>query len=935
MPDTALIKMINMTASLHFLHRILIMVILTAILCGCSNKKKEAKYVIGFSQCVGSDLWRRTMLEEMKMELSLHPGATLVYRDANNSNRKQISQVGELLKMDIDLLIISPNEARPLTPIVEQAYNSGIPVVIIDRKTSSSAYTAYVGADNYQIGKMAGQYVSGLLKGKGNIMEIMGLPGSSPTIERQRGFAEGLQKSANVRISNQIYGDWLKSHAIDELLKMNESLRTTDLIFAHNDQMASAAREALDKLGIKRKVAIIGIDALPGQGGGLQMIDGKVIDASLLYPTGGKEAITTAFRILGKESILKENILQSVVIDSSNVQLMKLQWNKFSSQQRDIERQQSLLAEQRSLFDNQQLTLNVTVVTLVLSVVFGGLAFFSLLENRKINKNLEANNLEIINQRNKLIEMSEKAKEATEAKLNFFTNISHEFRTPLTLILSPLEDLINNEKINALAGKNLKLINKNVFRLLRLINQLIEYRRIEYGKMRIRSTSNNLIDFIADIIETFQLAAKKQNIDLRLFTKESDITVWFDVNMFDKVIFNLISNALKFTPANGIVHVTVSKDDAHISIKVEDNGPGMDQEEILHIFEHFYQADSNARKGSGLGLSLSKELMNLLHGDLTVESRKWHGTIFTVTLPLGSSHLREEEKHTQQAEREELYENAKIYTSELEHLKREKNHDLLRELKERSVLIIEDNADLLHYLAEKLDEEYEVFIANTGESGITSAYEQVPDLIICDVVLPDLSGKKITEKLKSDIRTSHIPIILLTAQGSVEQQINGFESMADAYIVKPFNYEYLLATVRNLMKNRLLLKSHYTSDISSGNRQPISKSLDKKFVNDFSGLVEQNLGNENFSVEEISKALGVSRVQLYRKVKALLDCSVTDYIVNRRLKKAKFLLINERYTIAEITYMVGFSSPNYFSTVFKSKYGMRPSEFKRNQSPTQ
>ncbi|MDQ0967211.1 AraC-like DNA-binding protein/CheY-like chemotaxis protein [Flavobacterium sp. W4I14] len=368
---------------------------------------------------------------------------------------------------------------------------------------------------------------------------------------------------------------------------------------------------------------------------------------------------------------------------------------------------------------------------------------------------------------------------------------------------------------------------------------------------------------------------------------------------------------------------------------MEDNGPGMDQEEILHIFEHFYQADSNARKGSGLGLSLSKELMNLLHGDLTVESRKWQGTIFTVTLPLGSSHLREEEKHTQQAEREELYENAKIYTSELEHLKREKNHDLLRELKERSVLIIEDNADLLHYLAEKLDEEYEVFIANTGESGITSAYEQVPDLIICDVVLPDLSGKKITEKLKSDIRTSHIPIILLTAQGSVEQQINGFESMADAYIVKPFNYEYLLATVRNLMKNRLLLKSHYTSDISSGNRQPISKSLDKKFVNDFSGLVEQNLSNENFSVEEISKALGVSRVQLYRKVKALLDCSVTDYIINRRLKKAKFLLINERYTIAEITYMVGFSSPNYFSTVFKSKYGMRPSEFKRNQFPTQ
>jgi signal transduction histidine kinase/CheY-like chemotaxis protein/AraC-like DNA-binding protein/ABC-type xylose transport system substrate-binding protein len=922
-----------MTAKFDLFLRIFISTILITMLSGCSEKKKETEYVIGFSQCVGSDLWRKTMLEEMKMELSLHPRARLIYRDANNSSVKQISQVGELLKMDVDLLIISPNEARPLTPIVEQAYSSGIPVVVIDRKTSSTAYTAYVGADNYQIGNMAGQYVSGLLKGKGNIIEIMGLPGSSPTVERERGFAYGLKKNGNIKVTHQLYGDWLKSHAERELFKMRNELSKTDVIFAHNDQMAVAAREVISRLGIKHKISIVGIDALPGQGGGLQMIDTKVIDASMLYPTGGKEAISTAFRILEKEPILKENILQSVVIDSSNVKLMKLQWSKFISQQRDIERQQSLLSEQLSLFENQQVILNITVVTLVLSVVFGGLAFFSLLENRKINKSLEANNLEILDQRNQLIELSKKAEEATEAKLNFFTNISHEFRTPLTLILSPLEDLINNEKINTLAGRNLKLINKNVFRLLRLINQLIEYRKIEYGKMRIRSTCNNLNDFISDIIETFQPVARKQNVDLRLHAKKMDIMVWFDVNMLDKVIFNLISNALKFAPINGKVHLTITVDSSYAYLKVEDNGPGMDHEETLHIFEHFYQAESSTKKGSGLGLSLSKELMTLLHGMLSVESLKWQGTIFTVSLPLGSGHLREEEMHTESDKREELYENAKIYTSELEYIEAEKDSGAFRQLKEQSILVIEDNTDLLHYLSEKLEDGYEVFIANTGESGINSAYEQVPDLIICDVVLPDLSGKKITEKLKSDIRTSHIPIILLTAQGSVEQQINGFESMADAYIVKPFNYEYLLATVRNLMKNRLLLKSHYTSDISSGNRQPISKSLDKKFVNDFSGLVEQNLSNENFSVDEISKLLGVSRVQLYRKVKALLDCSVADYIINRRLKKAKFLLINERFTIAEITYMVGFSSPNYFSTVFKSKYGMTPSDFKRKQTP--
>ena len=915
------------------LTRIFILVLLGSLLLSCGKKKKkEAQYVIAFSQCVGSDLWRRTMLEEMKMELSLHPDARLIYSDANNSSERQVSQVKEMLDKGIDILIISPNEASPLTPVVEQAYNKGIPVIIIDRKISSSSYTAYVGADNYQIGKMAGEYVGSLLAGNGNVIEIMGLPGSSPAIERQKGFSKGLEKFKGIRISAQIYGDWLKPNSEKQLLKFKKALAYTDLIFAHNDQMASGAKEVLHQLGLEKRIKIIGIDALPGAGGGLQMIDSKVINASMLYPTGGKEAISTAFKILGKVSFDKENILPSLVIDSSNVQLMKMQWNKFSSQQQDIERQQTLLEEQRALFNNQQFILNIIVIALVLSFVFGGLAFFSLQENRKINKKLEANNLEILNQRNQLIEMSEKANKATEAKLNFFTNISHEFRTPLTLILSPLEDLIKNEKINALAGQNLKLIHKNVFRLLRLINQLIEYRKIELDKMSIKASANNLVDFINEILESFQHSAKKRNIDLRLISTEKDIVVWFDANMLDKVIFNLLSNALKFTSANGTIHLTIKRQDLFITVEVKDNGAGMEPEEVNHLFEHFYQAESNAARGSGLGLSLSKELMKLHHGDLMAESKKWYGTTFTIKLLTGEDHFSAKEKSVQPLLKEELHENARIYTTDLEEGRAQKSSDTLRHLKEQSILIIEDNSDLLYYLGDKFDDEYEIFIANTGDSGISSAYEQVPDLIICDVVLPDFSGRQISEKLKSDVRTSHIPIILLTAQDSLEQQINGIESMADAYIIKPFNYNYLLANVRNLLKNRLLLKSHYTSDISSIAKQPISKSLDKKFINDFSGLVEENLGNENFSVEQISKILGVSRVQLYRKIKALLDCSVNDYILNRRLKKARYLLNNERYSIAEITYMVGFSTPNYFSTVFKSKYGMTPSEFKKNQT---
>ncbi|RVU00485.1 helix-turn-helix domain-containing protein [Mucilaginibacter limnophilus] len=902
------------------------------MLSGCGGKKHDPEYVIGFSQCVGSDLWRKTMMEEIKMELSLHPNATLVYADANGSSKTQIEQVKKMLNDGVDILIISPNEAMPLTPIVEQTYNKGIPVVVIDRKTSSNLYTAYVGADNYEIGKMAGEYAGNVLKGKGNIVEIMGLPGSSPAIERQRGFADGIKRFKDVKVTSQLYGNWLKGTAENQLLKSAASLNNVDMVFAHNDVMAAGARSVINRLRLNHSIKVVGIDALPGNGGGLQMVGSGVLNASMLYPTGGKEAIVTAFRILNKESFSKENNLQSLVIDSSNVQLMKLQWAKVSSQQKDIERQQALLTEQETLFKSQQTVLNITVITLVLAIIFGGLASYSLLENRKINKSLEAKNDEILSQRNKLIEMSAKAEMATEAKLNFFTNISHEFRTPLTLILSPLEDLLNNDKIRSVAGKNLNLIHKNAFRLLRLVNQLIEYRKIEYEKMQVNASPNNLVEFVKDIIDSFQHSAKKRNIDLRLIhTDAQNIDVWFDANMLDKVVFNLLANALKFTGPNGKIHVFIRQDDEYVYVDFQDNGIGMTDDEVLHVFEHFYQADTNSTKGSGLGLSLSKELMLLHHGDLKVSSKKWEGTTFTLTLKTGAEHFAEDEIKREPLNKAELYERSKVYTTDLDETTEIQNTDALRELKEQSVLIIEDNIDLLNYLSAKLSEQYEVYTASSGTAGLDSAYELVPDIIISDVVIPGIIGTELTRRLKSDIRTSHIPIILLTAKGSIEQQIHGIESMADAYIAKPFNYDYLLATAKNLLKNRALLKDHYSSDISTQGKVPMSNSLDKKFLNDFAGIVEQNLSNENFSVDDICKLIGISRVQLYRKVKALLNCSITDYILKRRLKKAKYLLINENYTIAEVTYMVGFATPNYFSTVFKAKYGITPTEFKRSQ----
>ena len=872
------------------------------------------------------------MLEEMKMELSLRSGTNFIYTDANNSSDRQIQQVEKMINDGIDLLIISPNEASPLAAIVEQVYDKGIPVIVIDRKTSSSRYTAYVGAENYQVGKMAAQYITKLLRGKGKVVEILGLPGSSPAMERDKGFSDELRQFPELKLETQVYGNWIAGSTYQQLEKNREKILASDAIFAHNDVMAASATEFLQRNHSIKRIKVIGVDALPGPGGGLQMISEKKITASVLYPTGGKEAINIAFKILNKEPFSKENILQSMVIDSSLVQLMKLQWAKASSQQKDIERQQNMLTDQLRVYDSQRIVLNIIVVTLVLAIIFGGLAFFSLLENRKINKSLEQKNNEILDQRNQLVEASAKIEAATEEKLNFFTNISHEFRTPLTLILSPLDDMLKNEKINSGEKRELAMIQKNAYRLLKLVNELIDYRKIEHQKFRVHLTKNNAQSFLSDIIESFRYGAIKKDISLRLIGPKEEIVANFDGNILEKVILNLLSNALKFTPKQGKITVTLLKGLEDFTIEVTDNGRGMTEDELLHVWDQFYQSDTVESRGSGLGLALARELVHLHGGSIGVQSKKWQGSTFKVILPLEKP-AKGDQLEERTAERMNvLSEQVKVFIAE-ESLVAERKVDTAQEyIKDHSVLIIEDNIDLLNYLTEKFSSTYEVFTATSGNQGLNEAFEKIPDVIVSDVVIPGMSGKEIAKVLKTDLRTSHIPIVLLTAQGNPEQQIEGIQSMADIYMTKPFHFDYLLANVQNLIRNRMILKEHYISDIStSGEKKPVLSVLDKKFLNDFAGIVEHHLSNEALSVDDLAKTIGISRIQLYRKVKALLDCSITDYILNRRLKKASYLLLNEEYSISEISFMVGISSPTYFSTLFKSKYGMSPTEFKKKQ----
>lgn len=890
---------------------------LSAVLAGCTPSIVPPVHTIYFSQCVGSDLWRRQMLAEMKMELSFHPGVEFVYTDAENDSRVQADQIARMLKeRKIDVLIVSPNEAKPLTPVVENAYNNGIPVILIDRKTASDQYSTFIGTDNYVIGRMAAGYLGESAHGPLSVVEVLGLAGSSPTIERDRGFRDGLAAYPNIHLVRRVRGNWLTATTEDSLWAVRGSLAGVDAVFAQNDNMGSGARTILNRVCPGRRVRVIGVDALPGQGGGMEMIGNKVLDASLVYPTFGKEAIITACRMLDHEPVPKVNMLQSLVVDSGNVQVMNMQYNKIIGQQDLIERQQQLMDRQRSIYRGQQTVLDVIILSLVLAVVFGGVAFASLRQNIKINRRLKV-------QKGELVDMSARAQAATEARLNFFTNVSHELRTPLTLILSPLSDIIDSERLTSAGRQNIQLIQQNSHRLMKIVNQLIDYRKVEIDKQTITASHNNLVEYVLEIVNSFSSHARRNGVHLHFQAAERDIPVWFDTQLLDKVFFNLVSNAIKFTREDGSVVVRVERLASEAVVRVTDNGIGMTEEECARAFDLFYQADHAPMAGSGIGLSLSKEIVRLHHGSITVDSEKWKGTTFSVVLPLGDTHLSAFEKGAPVPRNaQELA----VFQGDLEPVSSPAPGFSFESPKELTILLIEDNEDLLQYLRERFSASFDVIVSRNGNDGLTQAYEYIPDVIVSDVVLPGQSGKTIASALKSDFRTSHIPIVLLTAQASVEQQISGLDAMADLYITKPFQFEYLAAAVQNLIRNRSLLKKHFAADVP---QTSISNRLDKKFLNDLTGIVEQHLSDDQFGIDDICRLIGISKMQLYRKAKALLGTSVSEYILMRRIKEAQTLLAAGELSVAEVTYKVGFSNPNYFSTVFKGKCGVSPTEYRR------
>ena len=907
---------------------IICLLAILAIILSCSNIRSQSKYAIGFSQCC-SDPWRNVMEGEMYRELAFYPEIGFEIRKAEGNSNRQIEQIRELVELGVDLLIVAPNESEPLTAVIEEVYSKKIPVILIDRKTESESYTAYVGGDNYFIGKTAANYIANKFNRKGKIIELQMAKSVSAAIERNRGFMDGLDAYPNMEVIEAVETELIAENVYNELPTVLNRHPEIDIIFAHTDMLAELAYEVAKSQNRAEDIFFVGVDGIPGNGNGIQSVEEGVLDASLLYPTGGAEAIQLALTILHRLPFEKKNLLETTVIDPSNARIIHLQMEKVNNLQKTIDEQISQNAKLNQIFRNQRLFIVILTSSLLVALILGAFLWRSLQTRKKINRNLENKNREVLKQQEQILAMSNEVSAATKAKVDFFTNISHEFRTPLTLILGFAEDLIPSKELSNQVKKSIQLISENGFRLLRLVNQLMDFRKIESNKMRILVQEKDLIAFIENIMKSYRQVAKKRNIDFQLYSRHESLKLFFDGSMMDKVFFNLLSNAFKFTPNGGKIHLFVQKDEFEnlVKIMVEDSGAGMSKEVLQHIFEPFYQGSSEPNPGTGLGLPLSQRLIDLHGGTLTVNSIPDKGSRFTVTLFLGSNHFNPDQISTKS---ESFLSQEFLFLPEIQN-KEEAPQIIHTVIDQPKLLLIEDNPDLQFFLRKKLGEEYMLTQATEGNVGIQMAFEQIPDLIICDIMLPDANGIEITKHLKSDLRTSHIPVILLTAQSTIEQQIEGTRVGADAYIIKPFNARLLQEKIKNLLHNRQILKESFGQDIVAINQQTAISSIDQKFLNHFISYIKSNYSRQDFQVTDLCEEMGLSRSQLYRKIKALLGLSISEYIQNIRLEKAEKLLIKGELTIAEVAYQVGYTSPDYFSTLFKSRYNLVPSQFRKDR----
>lgn len=870
----------------------LYVVFLTLVFSACSDNNVK-KYVIGVSQC-SEDIWRDKLNNELVMSTYQHDNVTLKFASANDNDRLQKQQIEQFIKEGVNLLIVSPNQIHTISSVIDKAYDAGIPVILFDRKTDSKKYTAFIGADNYEAGHEIGYFIGQQLEGKGNIAEICGLQASSPAIERNRGFMDALKNYPDIKVVARGYGDWIKESgvtAMDSILV--QSKESFQYVFAQNDRMALGALQSIKKHKVKG-IKIVGIDALPVPGGGMENVRDGNLEASYIYPTRGDSVMQLALNILEKKPYKRDNYLKGALVTKANANVLLMQNEEMNKQTARLNALHGKVDTYLVQYNHQKMYIVLFSIILLLLIGIMVYIYRTILMKRRIEE------------------------EANKAKLQFFTNISHELRTPLTLIADPVNYIIHDDNLNSQQRSMLQIVQRNVLVLTQLVSEILDFRKVQNGKMELRLSDFNLAESMKQWIKLFSASAQKKHITISMDAPDT-IMLRADQDKIERICYNLLSNALKYTSEGGEISLMAKEENGRVMISVADNGCGISSDELPYIFDRFYQA-KNAGRGTGIGLAIVKAFTELHHGEVSATSIEGKGSTFTIHIPV----RQKGEVTNQPTEKIEQL----VEPSSAEEVPNQARHidELIQpyQTDKPEVLIIDDNIDIRTYLRSVLSEKYNVSEAADGKVGLELARKIVPDIVLSDIMMPVMDGLAFCQQLKTDKAISHIPVILLTARSLDEQRAEGYEHGADAYLSKPFSLRLLLSRIDNLIESRKKLNQTWSKGVEDDEIGNISNEIDKSFLKQLRKIIQENLANSDLSVEQIGDEIGLSRVQLYRKVKALTGYSPVEIVRKARLTRARHLLQTTERTVSEVAYAVGFSTPSYFSKCYKDEFGENP-----------
>lgn len=863
------------------------------LLAGCNRNTK--KYVVGVSQC-SEDIWRNKLNDELLMETYQHKDVELLFASAKDNDKLQTEQIEKFIQRGVDLLIISPNQVHSITPVIDKAYDKGIPVILFDRKTDSQKYTAFIGADNVKVGKTIGEFIAKTLHGEGKVIEIKGLDNSSPAIDRHKGFVQALSKYSDIQLKRTLSGEWTKESGYKSIKSAIADAKDCNIIWGQNDRMAEGAQRAMAEAGV-HNVQYVGTDALPSKGGGIEAVHNGKLLASYIYPTRGDMVMQLAMRILKKQPFHRDNYLKGALVTKDNAKVLLLQNEEMMKQRSRLSDLNSKVDIYLAQYNHQKIYMLLGGVIIVLLIGLIVYIYRTIILRRELEE------------------------QATNAKLQFFTNISHELRTPLTLIADPIEHIVNDKNLTKQQRNMLQIVEKNVSILMRLVNEILDFRKIQNKKMELTLSEFELTDYLKEWVGTFESIATKRKIKVELITP-APICLCADIYKVERICYNLLSNALKYTSEGGSITIKAKSTDETVEICIKDTGKGIAKEDIKHIFDRFYQVRNSNKDGTGIGLAIVKAFTELQGGTAKVESEVGKGSEFTITLPkrvAGDNFQPAEETYTINDFLDESSAVTDISTeNKVSKITSDRQEDKPR------VLVIDDNADIRAYATALLGDEYDVMEASDGSEGQKKAVREVPDVVVCDVMMSGMDGLECCKHLKSDSLTCHIPVILLTAKTLDEHRAEGYAYGADAYLTKPFNGNVLKARIKNLITNRKLMKIVFGNDAQQEPIEAVAQSAESQFVEKFRTIIQGNLGNSDLNVETISHEMGISRAQLYRKIKSITGISPNDIIREARMKRADRLLETTDKSVSEIAYEVGFSSPSYFTKCYREFFGRTP-----------